>query len=277
MIFQINVTMLHLAYELDDEQRRCWRSCTRRWKRCGRTSSIDTPNSFTGTSPSGHTTIRSAMAMASCRPRAATRRAARHTTGHAIRPSLAKHLDFWRWQHCRAGKDHPPNYWLAMNARPEVVGQRRRFRQQAEPARLLRRRDRHRGRSRPCPWSISRPSSGSTMPSRIASGASVRPPSASHLAEMPSPSPSRPSRPPTDRGCENRPRHHRDSSHARRCFRRPFGQDYISITDDGPLENWIEQLDWFEQAAEPPKFAAIYQALRSQLVGSGKGTARPHG
>ena len=29
---------------------------------------------------------------------------------------LGKHLDYWRWQHCRAGKDHPPNFWLAMHA-----------------------------------------------------------------------------------------------------------------------------------------------------------------
>ena len=52
-----------------------------------------------------------------------------------------------------------------------------------------------------------------------------------------------------------------------RGFRRPFGfADYFTITDDGLLENWIEQLDWFEKVAEPPSFASIYQAMRSLLV-----------
>lgn len=48
-----------------------------------------------------------------------------------------------------------------------------------------------------------------------------------------------------------------------RAFRRPFGQDYCTITDNGLLTDWIDQLDYFEKVAEAPGFPAIYQALRS--------------
>ena len=34
-----------------------------------------------------------------------------------------------------------------------------------------------------------------------------------------------------------------------RAFRRPFGQDYYTITDGGLLENWIDQLNFFENPA----------------------------
>ena len=50
-----------------------------------------------------------------------------------------------------------------------------------------------------------------------------------------------------------------------RCFRRPFGEDYYTITNAGLLENWVDQLDYFENVAQPPSFIAIYQALRSVL------------
>jgi hypothetical protein len=49
-----------------------------------------------------------------------------------------------------------------------------------------------------------------------------------------------------------------------RCFRRPFGEDYITITDVKLLENWVDQLDYFENVAQPPSsFTAIYRAMRS--------------
>ena len=51
-----------------------------------------------------------------------------------------------------------------------------------------------------------------------------------------------------------------------RCFRRPFGQDYCTITDNWLLEHWVKQLDWFEKAKEAPSFRAVYHALRSLLV-----------
>ena len=51
-----------------------------------------------------------------------------------------------------------------------------------------------------------------------------------------------------------------------RCFRRPFGQDYATITKDGLLTDWIEQLNYFEHYAATPSFAAIFQALRSKLL-----------
>jgi len=51
-----------------------------------------------------------------------------------------------------------------------------------------------------------------------------------------------------------------------RCFRRPFGADYYTITDSGLLEHWTDQLNYFENVAQPPKFNAIYQAMRSLLL-----------
>ena len=51
-----------------------------------------------------------------------------------------------------------------------------------------------------------------------------------------------------------------------RPFRRPFGEDYYTITDSGLLERWTDQLDYFGNVAQPPSFGAIYQAMRSLLV-----------
>ena len=51
-----------------------------------------------------------------------------------------------------------------------------------------------------------------------------------------------------------------------RCFRRPFGQDYCTITESGLLTDWIDQLNYFEHNAATPSFAAIYSALRSKLL-----------
>ena len=50
-----------------------------------------------------------------------------------------------------------------------------------------------------------------------------------------------------------------------RCFRRPFGQDYATITENGILTNWIEQLNYFDGDARP-SFTAIYSALRGRLL-----------
>ena len=51
-----------------------------------------------------------------------------------------------------------------------------------------------------------------------------------------------------------------------RPFRRPFGQDYYTITNDGLIEEWWRQLDYFENDAQTPTFDAIYQALRSLVL-----------
>ena len=51
-----------------------------------------------------------------------------------------------------------------------------------------------------------------------------------------------------------------------RCFRRPFGQDYCTITEGGLLTDWIDQLDYFEHNATTPSFTAIFQAMRGKLL-----------
>ena len=52
-----------------------------------------------------------------------------------------------------------------------------------------------------------------------------------------------------------------------RPFRRPFGQDYHTITDDGLLTNWRQQLHFFDNP-HTPTFASIWSALR-KLVEDG--------
>ena len=49
-----------------------------------------------------------------------------------------------------------------------------------------------------------------------------------------------------------------------RAFRRPFGQDYYTITENGLLDNWVEQLNFFENP-HTPSFGTIYKALSSLL------------
>ena len=51
-----------------------------------------------------------------------------------------------------------------------------------------------------------------------------------------------------------------------RCFRRLFGQDYSTITEAGLLTDWIDQLNFFENKAAAPSFAAIFRALRGKLL-----------
>jgi hypothetical protein len=52
---------------------------------------------------------------------------------------------------------------------------------------------------------------------------------------------------------------------AGRCFRRPFGADYFTITDNGLLTDWREQLHFFDKIAQTPTFTSIYKALRSTV------------
>ena len=49
-----------------------------------------------------------------------------------------------------------------------------------------------------------------------------------------------------------------------RAFRRPFGEDYFTITNDSLLGNWIDQLNFFENP-HTPTFENIFKALRSLL------------
>ena len=46
-----------------------------------------------------------------------------------------------------------------------------------------------------------------------------------------------------------------------RCFRRPFGADYRTITPDGVLTHWIAQLNYFENDGRTPDFITICQEL----------------
>ena len=46
-----------------------------------------------------------------------------------------------------------------------------------------------------------------------------------------------------------------------RCFRRPFGADYRTITPDGVLTHWIEQLNYFEDDGRTPDFPTICREL----------------
>ena len=50
-----------------------------------------------------------------------------------------------------------------------------------------------------------------------------------------------------------------------RPHRRPFGKDYFTITNIGLSEDWIEQLNYFENSGETPSFDAIYRDLRSKV------------
>jgi hypothetical protein len=47
-----------------------------------------------------------------------------------------------------------------------------------------------------------------------------------------------------------------------RALRRPFGQDYFTITQHGLLGDWRDQLEYFERIAQTPSFESIYKHLR---------------
>jgi hypothetical protein len=50
-----------------------------------------------------------------------------------------------------------------------------------------------------------------------------------------------------------------------RALRRPFGHDYFTITENGLLDDWRDQLEYFKNIAATPSFEAIFKAMR-QLV-----------
>ena len=48
------------------------------------------------------------------------------------------------------------------------------------------------------------------------------------------------------------------------CVRRPFGKDYYTLTGDGPIGDWMHQLDYFE-SDQYPTFAKIVEGILHQL------------
>ena len=48
------------------------------------------------------------------------------------------------------------------------------------------------------------------------------------------------------------------------CIRRPFGKDYYTLTGDGPLGDWMSQLDYFE-SDEYPAFADLVDGIIYRL------------
>ena len=181
---------------------------------------------------------------------------------------IGKHLDYWRWQNCRPEKACSPNYWIAMfpgkksalkaidfDNKQNLLGYYLDVAGKPRPLPTLplehlhavkRLYDAFPGRI----WCVSSATLGLHLWQRMPSPQSIE---AIQAADRPR------LREIGLGGTEIHPMHGR-------CFRRPFGQDYFTITDDGLLEHWVKQLDWFEKAAEPPSFRAVYQALRSLLV-----------
>ena len=51
-----------------------------------------------------------------------------------------------------------------------------------------------------------------------------------------------------------------------RCLRRPFGEDYFTITDGDLLSNWTDQLVFFEHPITP-SFESIYRVLKEKMLG----------
>lgn len=51
-----------------------------------------------------------------------------------------------------------------------------------------------------------------------------------------------------------------------RCFRRPFGADYSTITPDGVLTYWTEQVRFFENNGPTPTFRQICRALVERML-----------
>ena len=48
------------------------------------------------------------------------------------------------------------------------------------------------------------------------------------------------------------------------CVRRPFGKDYYTLTGDGPIGDWMHQLDYFE-SDQYPTFSEIVEGILHQL------------
>jgi len=184
---------------------------------------------------------------------------------------IAKHLDYSRWKEVRVDRDHPPNYWIAMNAgrksalkaldidnKENLLGYYRDGRRDDSPIRPLptlplehlqavkRIYDAFPGHV----WCISSATLGLHAWQKFPWPLTI---DAIHAGDRPR------LRQIGLGGTEIHPMFGR-------CFRRPFGEDYFTITDKGMLENWVQQLDYFEKVAEPPGFGRIYQALRSLLL-----------
>ena len=51
-----------------------------------------------------------------------------------------------------------------------------------------------------------------------------------------------------------------------RPFRRPFGQDYYTITNGGLLSDWIEQLTFFENGEGRRHLKRFMRSIRSLLL-----------
>ncbi len=51
-----------------------------------------------------------------------------------------------------------------------------------------------------------------------------------------------------------------------RCFRRPFGADYRTVTPNGVLTNWIDQLRYFETDGRTPDFPAICRTMLDAML-----------
>jgi len=181
---------------------------------------------------------------------------------------VAKHLDFWRWQNCRPEKACPPNYWIAMlpgkksalktidfDNKENLLGYYRDIAGKPRPLptmplehiqEIKRLYDAFPGRT----WCVSSATLGLHLWQRMPFPQSIE---VIHATDRPR------LREIGLGGTEIHPMFGR-------CFRRPFGEDYFTITDDGILEHWVKQLDYFEKVAEPPSFRAVYQALRTLLV-----------
>jgi len=181
---------------------------------------------------------------------------------------VAKHLDFWRWKEVRGDRNHPPNYWIAMfpgkksaikaidfDNKQNLLGYYRDVAGKPRPLPTMplehlqtvkRLYDAFPGRT----WCVSSATLGLHLWQQMPSPQSVEAIQAADRPRL------------REIGLGNTEIHPMFG----RCFRRPFGADYFTITDDGILEHWVKQLDWFEKATEPPSFRAVYHALRSLLV-----------
>ena len=181
---------------------------------------------------------------------------------------VAKHLDFWRWKEVRGDRNHPPNYWIAMfpgkksaikaidfDNKQNLLGYYRDVAGKPRPLPTMplehlqtvkRLYDAFPGRT----WCVSSATLGLHLWQRMPSPQSVEAIQAADRPRL------------REIGLGNTEIHPMFG----RCFRRPFGADYFTITDDGILEHWVKQLDWFEKATEPPSFRAVYHAMRSLLV-----------
>ncbi len=51
-----------------------------------------------------------------------------------------------------------------------------------------------------------------------------------------------------------------------RCLRRPFGSHYRTITPDGILTGWLDQIRYFDQPGPAPTFETIFRAIREAIV-----------